>query len=267
MLRAALLYVVPLSGAHSVGNFGKDALVFFRLDDGCVESPLRGICLTLLGALGLGEHVLDFALIVCVHRMAWGSGNGTERLDGAADKWAGIGFGFADYLHVSKVSPSAFHTTPRGRFPQSRVKLGRPMPTIGQLAGVFPHPDPKKRLEEIAEEKREKARRRAMRRVWRTKEGDEIPYSNIDNKHLVNILLMLRRSSQEKAEKEASTLGLELVDDNGWKACKPAAWDGLVEELESRGDWFGKAIELIENCDTIKKAEVIRRAIPKNRPM
>lgn len=119
------------------------------------------------------------------------------------------------------------------------------------LVAAFPHPNPKDRFREMKED----SARRAKEGVWKTKKGDSVPYANLKSDHLVNILLQLRRSAKESAESEASTLSLRLGPD-GWKACKPDAWDGLLHELRSRGGILVTAADLLE--DNVFNEETIR---------
>lgn len=123
------------------------------------------------------------------------------------------------------------------------------------LVAAFPHPNPKERIQERIQEMKEGQARRAKAGVWKTGKGDSVPYQNLKSDHLVNILLQLRRSAKESAESEASTLGLRLGPD-GWKACKPDAWDGLLHELRSRGGILVTAADLLE--DNVFNEETIR---------
>lgn len=124
------------------------------------------------------------------------------------------------------------------------------------LVSAFPNPDPKPRLHQMSQDRE----RRAVQRKWKDKNGDDIPYPNLGNGHLVNILLRLRRFSQDLAEKEAARHGFVLFSD-GWEACKAPAWDGLIEELRSRGNLFETAADLIVTCDSIAKEKVIRKGV------
>jgi len=123
------------------------------------------------------------------------------------------------------------------------------------LSALFPHPNPKQQIQQWHED-----RARATKRgEWMTKDGT-VPFPNLANDHLVNILLMLRRQAQDKAEAEALELDLELGSD-GWKACKPDEWDGLLSELKSRGGILELTAELLE--DDVFNEETIRSVFRK----
>ena len=119
------------------------------------------------------------------------------------------------------------------------------------LADLFPHPEPKEWHRQVKEDRA----RAAKKGAWITKGGDFVPYPNLKADHIVNILLQLRRKAKENAEEEASTLGLELGPD-GWKACKPDEWEGLLQELKSRGGILELTAELLE--DDVFNEETIR---------
>lgn len=85
-------------------------------------------------------------------------------------------------------------------------------------------------------------RRLPEERIWRTKEGDEIPYAQLDPGHLINILLWLRRRSLEKAQEVARRDGVVLGPD-GWLARKAPDFDGLLEEARRRR---GRVLEVAE---------------------
>lgn len=101
----------------------------------------------------------------------------------------------------------------------------------------------------------------ARRRVWRPKEGPEVPYEALGDGHLVNILLMMRRRSQVKAQDAAQEVHLTLGP-GGWRLRKHPQWDGLVEEGRRRGGPVARAVDLIDSDDRLDEG-VIRAGIPR----
>jgi hypothetical protein len=106
------------------------------------------------------------------------------------------------------------------------------------------------------------SRARALNRVWRTKEGGDLRYDQIDSAHLVNILLLLRRKSQETAQHAASKVHL-LLGPTGWRLRKHPAWDGLIEEAKRRGPKMIAVADLLEAATPPAEA-IIRAAIPRS---
>jgi hypothetical protein len=104
-------------------------------------------------------------------------------------------------------------------------------------------------------------RLRAQNRVWRTKEGGDIPYDSLDNGHLVNVLLLLRRKAQETAQCAASRQSL-LLGPGGWRLRKHPQWDGLVEEARRRGPRMLAIADLLDSNSRIDEG-TIRAAIPR----
>jgi hypothetical protein len=92
-------------------------------------------------------------------------------------------------------------------------------------------------------------------RVWRTKEGRDIPYSQLDSGHLLNILMWLRRRSLEKAQDVAHRDGVRLGPD-GWRARKAPDFDGLLEEARRRRGRVMEVAELIASGKEIDEAAV-----------
>lgn len=103
-------------------------------------------------------------------------------------------------------------------------------------------------------------RDRARRRVWLPKDqATEIPYAALQDSHLANILLMLRRLAQQKAQMAADALHLDLGP-SGWLLRKHPQWDGLVEEAKRRGGQVASAAQLIDSRDPVD-ADAIRAAV------
>lgn len=101
---------------------------------------------------------------------------------------------------------------------------------------------------------------RARRRVWLPKDvDDEIPYGELRGAHLVNILLMLRRSAQKKAQAAADLEHLELGP-GGWRIRRHPQWDGLVAEARSRGGQVAAAADLIDSDRRLDEA-IIRAGV------
>lgn len=117
--------------------------------------------------------------------------------------------------------------------------------------------------EHSSEKYRTKLSNRAARRIWRTQEGVDIPYEKLEDGHLVNILMMCRRRSQESAQCGASKRGLKLLED-GWMLRKHPQWDSLVEEARRRGGYLDPFIDIIDSDRPINE-KVIRDAIPRDR--
>ena len=101
--------------------------------------------------------------------------------------------------------------------------------------------------------------RRARARMWLAQDGREIAYDKLGNKHLINILMWLRRQAQAEAEREAGALHLTLSTD-GWRACTPPEWTFLIEEALSRQGMVANAAQLIDGPQGLDE-EMIRRAI------
>ena len=98
--------------------------------------------------------------------------------------------------------------------------------------------------------------RKITRRFWVTKEGESIPMPELEDAHLVNILMMLRRQAQARAQsladEDAVTLG-----PGGWRIEKPGIWEELVAEAYSRGSKVVAAVNLIDSDDLIDE-EMVR---------
>ena len=88
--------------------------------------------------------------------------------------------------------------------------------------------------------------RRALERVWRTKEGQDIPYPKLDPGHLLHILMWMRRLSQERAQEAADKEGAQLGH-GGWKARQHPAWSGLLEEARRRSPAVATVANLIDS--------------------
>ena len=88
--------------------------------------------------------------------------------------------------------------------------------------------------------------RRALERKWRTSKGQDIPYSGLDPGHLLNILMWMRRVSQERAQEAASKEGAQLGY-GGWKARQHPAWSGLLEEAKRRAPMVANAANVIDS--------------------
>jgi hypothetical protein len=101
---------------------------------------------------------------------------------------------------------------------------------------------------------------RAARRLWRTKEGQDVLYGDLSNRHLVNILLLLRSKGQETAQYAASKQCLALGP-SGWRLRKHPQWDGLIEEVRARGPRMATIADLLE-ANKQFDGEIIRAAVP-----
>ena len=83
-------------------------------------------------------------------------------------------------------------------------------------------------------------------KVWQAQDGRRIPYPDLEDGHLLNLLLFLRRTALQRAAEETKKAGVLVTETEAWKACKPEAWDGLVAEGVSRGGMVGMAAERID---------------------
>jgi len=96
--------------------------------------------------------------------------------------------------------------------------------------------------------------------MWVTAQGEHIPYHELDDSHLVNILLLKRRAAWERVQKEAGPD--VLLDPCAWRLKKYSKWDGLIKELRRRGDpmmYFADVIEADEAPDEKKIRRVMDR--------
>jgi hypothetical protein len=107
----------------------------------------------------------------------------------------------------------------------------------------------------------EERERRAAAGLWLTKDGREMTYSTMDDRHLLNIVMMLRRKAQLEAEVAASTEGLTLGPD-GWQACEPPEMKYLLVEGKSRGGMLEAALDVVTSGNAFDE-DVIRRAVPR----
>jgi hypothetical protein len=94
-------------------------------------------------------------------------------------------------------------------------------------------------------------------RIWVTKEGDEIPYAELDPGHLINILMWLRRRSMQKAQDVAGKDGVALGPD-GWLVRKSPQFDDLLEEARRRRGRVLQVAELIASRKEVDE-EAIKR--------
>jgi len=86
----------------------------------------------------------------------------------------------------------------------------------------------------------------AENKMWTAQDGRRIPYSELEDGHLLNLLLFLRRTSLQRAAEETKQAGVSVSETEAWKACKPPAWEGLVAEGMSRNGMTGLAAERID---------------------
>lgn len=93
------------------------------------------------------------------------------------------------------------------------------------------------------------------------REGDEVSYDLIDDRHLVNILMWLRRQSQQRAQQAADEAGLELGP-SGWRLRRHPQFDSLVAEARRRGGQVAAAAALIDSPDPLDE-EVVRQGVPR----
>jgi len=92
-----------------------------------------------------------------------------------------------------------------------------------------------------------------------TKEGDKIPYNQLDPAHLLNIMMWLRRRSLEKAQEAAAKDGVRLGPD-GWLARKAPDFDGLLEEARRRRGKVQELAEIIAYRRELDEKNLRRRA-------
>lgn len=71
-------------------------------------------------------------------------------------------------------------------------------------------------------------------KTWTTLDGRKIPYSQLADDHLLNILSMLRRQAQDRAQKLAAKDGA-VLGPRGWRTCRMPAYDSLLAEAHRRG--------------------------------
>jgi hypothetical protein len=100
-----------------------------------------------------------------------------------------------------------------------------------------------------------KRRRHRAERIWVTKEGDEIPYSELDPGHLINILMWMRRHSMKKAQEVAHRDGVVLGPD-GWLVRKHKIFDDLLEEARRRRGRVLEVAELIASRKAVDEEAV-----------
>jgi hypothetical protein len=96
--------------------------------------------------------------------------------------------------------------------------------------------------------------------VWVTSEGQSLLYHELGDSHLVNILLLQRRAAWQRIQKEAGPD--VLLDPCAWRLKKTSKWDGLIQELRSRGEpmtYFADVIEADEAPDEKKIRRVMDR--------
>lgn len=86
----------------------------------------------------------------------------------------------------------------------------------------------------------------AEMKVWTAQDGRRIPYAELEDGHLLNLLLFLRRTSLQRAAEETKQAGVSVSETEAWKACKPPSWEGLVAEGMSRNGMVGLAAERID---------------------
>jgi hypothetical protein len=82
--------------------------------------------------------------------------------------------------------------------------------------------------------------------VWRTKDGIDIAYSDLENRHLLNILLMVRRIEHQAFLQETDAAGVEVSWAETWANSKPVEWAGLFDEAKRRGGMVSLAAQRIE---------------------
>ena len=83
-------------------------------------------------------------------------------------------------------------------------------------------------------------------KTWKSKDGREIAYADLDKYHLINILLFLRRATQISVEFAAEHEGVWVDQEEAWQKNKPLEWDGLVEEARTRGGLLSVVADRIE---------------------
>ena len=103
--------------------------------------------------------------------------------------------------------------------------------------------------------------RRAKEGLWLTKDGREMTYSTMDDRHLLNVVMMLRRKAQLDAEDAARKEDLVLGPD-GWRACEPPEMPYLMAEGISRGGMLESALGVVSSGNAFDE-EQLRRAVPR----
>lgn len=105
------------------------------------------------------------------------------------------------------------------------------------------NPDAQERLvEELLEERK----RRAASRIWRSKDGRETDYEDLERDHLLNILMFLRRTTKEHIDELTQEDGVKVEWTEAWENNKPPEWEGLMAEAKSRGGMIAVAASHIE---------------------
>jgi hypothetical protein len=97
-------------------------------------------------------------------------------------------------------------------------------------------------LERLLEERK----RRAASRIWRSKDGRETDYEDLERDHLLNILMFLRRTTKEHIEVMTQEDGVKVEWAEAWENNKPPEWEGLMEEAKTRGGMIAIAAHHIE---------------------
>ena len=105
--------------------------------------------------------------------------------------------------------------------------------------------------------------RKKQRPLWVTREGDAIPLPDIEDSHLVNILMMLRRQAQARAQRLADEDAVTLGP-GGWRIDKHRQWEDLVAEARSRGPKVAAAVNLIDSDDLLDE-EMVRSSFRRDR--
>lgn len=70
-----------------------------------------------------------------------------------------------------------------------------------------------------------------MKKIWTTKDGKEIPYSKLEDSHLLNILKLIERRAEE--------LDGEVIDGGGIDADDICYMEGTEEEWREKFGYSG----------------------------
>lgn len=91
--------------------------------------------------------------------------------------------------------------------------------------------------------------------MWTTRDGSQIPIHEMDHKHLVNTLLMVRRGSWKAAQKKAPGV---VLGPEAWQLHPHKMWDALINELRSRDPALLPLADLLCSGKAINEERVRR---------
>lgn len=96
---------------------------------------------------------------------------------------------------------------------------------------------------------------RFEKKIWKTGQGKEIPYGEIEDGHLLNILMWMRRKAHQCAWEKQMLFPTprQLVD---WKDFVPPEWDALIAEAMGRNPKLALAAANVNQVSLIDEKEL-----------